>query len=336
MKKLALFVLLSCFGFCLSAQMGYLFTSVDSVLIGEPFEVKLEFSGLAPEDITSITWDTLDKLEHRSLIDSQLYKVDLEVDLGLFKGENYIFEEEELVWTKDDQVSPPTFSNNFTFTVWELCAFLIPGPTVTFKNGSTITLSPRFIYVKDPLLQQAEGVLPSESIIRQRITYFDILKEFFWWIVGVIALIVLFFYAQRWYAKRKKKDAEITIEEAKEEIPVIPAHILALEKLHLLKNSRIWDDGKDKEFVSQLTDIIREYIENRFGVRALEMTTQEISEALQAEKSVGKHLSQLQNTLNVSDLIKFAKAKADSNLYEQFVDDAIDLVDNTKKEEISE
>jgi len=44
-------------------------------------------------------------------------------------------------------------------------------------------------------------------------------------------------------------------------------------------------------------------------------------------------MEQLSQTLNVSDLIKFAKAKADSNMYEQFVDEAIDLVDNTKEKE---
>ena len=74
-------------------------------------------------------------------------------------------------------------------------------------------------------------------------------------------------------------------------------------------------------------DIIKTLRENT------EMTTSEITDALKKEVLSAKQIGKLQNTLNVSDLIKFAKAQADANMFDEFVDEAIDLVQETKEEE---
>ena len=174
-------ILIVCFVFALSvvgtsinAQTAYLYSEVDSVNIGESFNIKLEFSGFSEEDIVTIDWDTLDQLEHRSLVDSQLYDVDFDLSLGNFKGDDYRFDSEELKWEKDDQSSPPSFYNNFEWTVWELCILGIPGPKVTLKNGQSFELGPRYIYVRDPLLGQVEQLAPSESILRDSLIHLSI------------------------------------------------------------------------------------------------------------------------------------------------------------------
>ena len=324
---------LSVVGKSISAQTAYLYSEVDSVNIGESFNIKLEFSGFSEEDILTIDWDTLDLLEHRSLVDSQLYDIDFDLSLGNFKGADYRFDSEELKWEKDVQSSPPSFYNNFEWTVWELCILGIPGPKVTLKNGQSFELAPRYIYVKDPLLGQVEQLAPSESILRDTYTFVDLLKEYVWWILGIFGLVILLILSFRWYKKRQER----VVPEPEPELPepehVIPAHIIALEKLSNLRSTTQSYEGKDKAFVSELTEIIREYIENRFGVRALEMTTSEITDALKKEVLSAKQIGKLQNTLNVSDLIKFAKAQADANMFDEFVDEAIDLVQETKEEE---
>jgi hypothetical protein len=60
------------------------------------------------------------------------------------------------------------------------------------------------------------------------------------------------------------------------EVPKIPAHVIAYEKLEKLKSEKLWQEGKLKAYHSLLTDILREYIENRFKIQALEQTTDEI------------------------------------------------------------
>ena len=330
------FIIISCvllFTSVSTAQVAYLYSEVDSVLIGESFDIKIEFAGINPADIISVDWDTLNRLDHLSLIDSQLYNVDFDLEMGDFGGDDYLFNTEELKWEKDDQAEPPSFSNTVKFTVWELCILGIPGPTVTFSNGSEITLNPRYIFVKDPLMRDVQGLSPSLDILREQVTWLDLVKEH-WLLISSILLFLLLVPLAVWFSRRKPKEKSIDIiEEEPEPIPVIPPHIIAMEKLEKLKRSRVWETDEDKHFVSGLTDIIREYIENRFGVLALEMTSQEINDAMRKEVLTTEQLSQLQQTLNVSDMIKFAKAKADSNLYEKFVDDAIDLVDETKKVE---
>lgn len=321
------------FFFALSsqAQVAYLYSDVDSVLIGETFDVRLVFSGLAPEEIETITWDTLEKLDHISFIDSQLYNVDLDIEMGRFGGDDYIFEGEEIAWDVNDDEEPPSFSNTLKLTVWELCVLGIPGPTVTFRSGQEITITPKFVFVKDPLMRDVEGLSPSEDIIREHRTLLDRFLEY-WMLFTAIILFFILVPLAVWWSRRRRKEPQIEapLEEVIEE-PTIPAHITALEQLNQLKSNRVWEEEGDKIFVSKLTEIIREYIENRFGVKALEMTSQEITEAMQKDLIDSDQMQQLKQTLDVSDLIKFAKAKADANMYEEFVDDAIDLVDTTKE-----
>ena len=294
--RIANIIIFACLSLFAKAQVGYIFTEVDSVLIGETFDFKLEFSGLAQEDIVSIKWDTFDKLQHRSLIDSNLYDVDFELDKGNFKGDNYNFDQDEIIWTKDDQSTPPTFFNNFKMTVWELCILGIPGPIVMLKSGQEIQLPPRYVYVKDPLMQTVKGPSPSETIIRQEISAIDLIKEYLWLIILILAIVIGLFFGKKWLDKYRNRPINEEKDVTLEPIIFIPAHVIALEKLETLRRQKKWEKGEDKIFASELTEIIREYIENRFGVLALEMTTQEITAALEKELLESEQMNHLQNT----------------------------------------
>ena len=330
------YILMICmlFGLFLQGQVGYVYTEQDSVFVGDQFEVKIEFSGFSQEDIVEVQWDTLDNLQFIDYSDTSYFDVDFEIQSMDFKGDDYLYEQEELIWQINDQDSPPSFAARFNMTVWEMCVLGIPGPIITLKSGQIINLNPKYILVKDPLLAEIQDLAPSKGIFREVVTVWDYVLDY-WWMVSLwLAIIFALLYVRHWRKKKEKLAKEEVIIEEKEPEPIIPAHIIALEKLSDLKSKKTWESEDDKGFVSELTDIIREYIENRFGVLALEMTTTEITDALGKDLLDNDQLGQLGNTLNVSDMIKFAKAKADSNLYEQFVDEAIDLVKDTKENEI--
>jgi hypothetical protein len=82
-------------------------------------------------------------------------------------------------------------------------------------------------------------------------------------------LIIATYYFIR-YRKRKSKT-----EPEKVKI-IIPPHIEALELLQLLRDEKLWQNGFEKEYHSRISDIVRNYIERRFGLTALEQTTDEI------------------------------------------------------------
>ena len=89
--------------------------------------------------------------------------------------------------------------------------------------------------------------------------------------------------------------------------PKEPAHLVAIRSLESLSNQKLWQNGKIKEYYSRLTEILREYLEGRFGVTAMEMTTEEIVGAMKEVGITKKQMGSLSELLMESDLVKFAK-----------------------------
>jgi hypothetical protein len=147
-----------------------------------------------------------------------------------------------------------------------------------------------------------KAIKPIKGPIRVPLTFRDILP---WLLLGLGIAVVISLLV--WYLKRRKKNAPL--------FSLIPAvvrkpHEIALEGLEGLRQKKIWQAGHFKEYHSELTDILRTYIEERFAVRALESTTDEIMEGMSAAEGIRKeNLDQLRRVLVLADLVKFAKAR---------------------------
>ena len=96
---------------------------------------------------------------------------------------------------------------------------------------------------------------------------------------------------------------------------VIPPHVRAISEIDKLKAEKIWQQGREKDFYTKLTDILRIYMSERYGVNALEMTTDEIMNEVAKLAEVDSVCVNLKQILSISDLVKFAKYKpyADEN-----------------------
>lgn len=107
------------------------------------------------------------------------------------------------------------------------------------------------------------------------------------------------------YLQRRK------LEEAGNEVvtePLRPAEEVALEKLDAIKEKKIWQQGQLKEYYTQLTDVVREYIARRFEVSSVEQTSDETLRDIRPLLSERKDLyDQLRKMLTLADLVKFAK-----------------------------
>jgi hypothetical protein len=88
---------------------------------------------------------------------------------------------------------------------------------------------------------------------------------------------------------------------------VLPAHVRAVRELDKLKEEKIWQQGREKEFYSKLTDILRSYIYEREGIKAMEMTSGEILNEVRKVSDVDSVYDNLKQILSTSDLVKFAK-----------------------------
>ena len=108
-----------------------------------------------------------------------------------------------------------------------------------------------------------------------------------------------------------------------------PADEVALEKLDEIKAQKIWKDGKVKEYQTELTDVVREYIGRRFEVHSTEKTSDETLREMKPliDKDLYGRLSKM---LQLADLVKFAKWHTTPDENEQGLLTAYDFVNETK------
>jgi hypothetical protein len=139
----------------------------------------------------------------------------------------------------------------------------------------------------------------------------------------LVALLIGIWY----YFKNRKKQPEIV--EVK--IPSRPAHEIAIEALDQLKEEKIWQNQENgiKRYHSQLSDIVRIYIEHRYKIPAMELTTDEILNNFKRSSMSDELKGQLKQLLQLSDLVKFAKAQPLPNEHELSLSNAYAFVAGT-------
>lgn len=120
--------------------------------------------------------------------------------------------------------------------------------------------------------------------------------------------------------------------------PVIsePAHIVALRKLDKFRSNKYWAPEKQKVFYSGITDTVREYIESRYGIDALNMTTAEIFESLKDVDIDKDLLAESEELFERADLVKFAKYTADDSWNAAALPTAVRFVTSTYQSQVEE
>ena len=151
-------------------------------------------------------------------------------------------------------------------------------------------------------------------------------KEVFPWILGALVLVLIAFGVWYWLKHRKPKvDVDGNIVRG----PVIPPYDKAVGDLENLRQQKLWQSGKVKEYFSSLTDIAREYIEGQFGVNAVEMTTDDILEEVKPLHFSPETYNKLKETMEVADLVKFAKYSAANLESENAMNSMTDFVNES-------
>jgi hypothetical protein len=151
------------------------------------------------------------------------------------------------------------------------------------------------------------------------------------YILGTILLGAILFFIF-YYVKWKKKKAPIFV---KPEKPKEAAHVIALRELDRIKTQKLWQQEKIKQYYSEVADTIRNYIQNRFDIPAMEQTSAETIMVFKDRKELINNdcLNEIQHILSLADLVKFAKYTPlpdDNNLT---LMNAYFFVNQTKKED---
>lgn len=161
----------------------------------------------------------------------------------------------------------------------------------------------------------------------------EIMKAPFAWedwrgVIG-LSLLALSLLALLVYLIIRIRDNKPIIRRIKIE-PKIPPHILAMEHIEKVKEEKSWQKNQHKEYYTELTEIIRTYIQDRFGFNALEMTSSEIIDKL-LELKDKNDLNELKSLFQTADLVKFAKHNPLINENDANLINAIEFINETKE-----
>lgn len=115
--------------------------------------------------------------------------------------------------------------------------------------------------------------------------------------------------------------------------PKLPPYEQAIKELDEIKQQKLWQQGRNKEYYTLITDALRKYIVDRFGVNAMEMTSGEILDILRKEKEASGVYNSLQQILQLSDYVKFAKMIPLPDENDRSMTGAYLFVEQTKQQE---
>ena len=153
-----------------------------------------------------------------------------------------------------------------------------------------------------------------------------------WELVLWLSVLVLVIALMLIYVAVRLKDNKPIIKRIKLKKRVAP-HQAAMQKIEEIKEDKmLWQSEDSKEYYTQLTDTLRNYIKERYGFNAMEMTSFEIIQKLQ-EVNDEDAINELRELFQTADLVKFAKYNTMINENDRNLVTAIEYINQTKLEE---
>lgn len=237
-----------------------------------------------------------------------------------------------------------TFKNSlikkYLMTGFDSGAFYIPSQQIFIKNRAYLSDSVLINVATVSVDTTKQKMFPIKSIQTEPLVYDDF-KPYLIWVVLALLLIGLLIY----YLKTRKKPETKEIDT----INTLPPFEEALEKLQELDNKLLWQNNEIKKYYSELTEIVRVFIEKELEIPALEITTFELVSML-SDYNNPKNINITKETvrklnalLQEADLVKFAKStplsheiEEDRRVAEKVLNDLkpIPLIEETKENEL--
>jgi hypothetical protein len=213
-----------------------------------------------------------------------------------------------------------------TITAFDSGTYMIPPIKFGYKLPETDSISettslPLLLTVQTVAIDTAQSYRPEKGPLEIPFSW----KEYIGYIVGggigILAMLAILIYL----LTRKKKPVIMKQPEL-----VLPPHELALRRLREVEAARYWQQGEVKYYYSEISTIVRGYIEERFRILALESTTYELIIKLNNIRMDRHDRQNLRELLDLADLVKFAKAEPLPDEHLKAMTIAIEFVEHTK------
>lgn len=283
------------------------------------FDVKIDSMQLFIGEQTNITLDvtlgTKQKLKFPSVKKGDKIVPNVEIVDILRADTNYINDGKRM-----------EVRQRYTVTAWDSSFYYLP-PFVVEVDGKKYeskSLAMK-VYTVDIDTLHLDKFFPPYEVMDPPFAWADwkwvIISAFIVIILVVISIVLLYYVVNGKpivrFIRRKK---------------VLPPHKVAINEIERIKASRNWTVEDSKEYYTELTDTLRNYIKDRYSFNAMEMTSAEIIERLVEDKNE-EAINELREIFHTADLVKFAKYTTLINENDSNLMSALEYVNQTKLEE---
>ena len=190
-------------------------------------------------------------------------------------------------------------------------------------NGDTAysnQLSLKVLPVDVSKMQDINDIKPVEEV---PFNLLDWLPDYWWaWLLALLLIVGGFWAYHKYYKKG--------INPLKPIKKRLPPYEEAMINLQNLKAAQLWQQGQEKEYFTGLTDILRVYIDRRFHINAVEMTSSQIIDTLKKNEETKAVNEQLEMILEIADIVKFANARPLADDNEVAFQRAVNFVEATR------
>lgn len=177
-------------------------------------------------------------------------------------------------------------------------------------------------------LDSLQTINPMASVVNPPRKWFDFIPDWVWWALAGLALVAVIVAVAMLY----KKNGGLIITKPK---PVNP-YEAAMAELSRLREKKLAESGREKEYYTTLVDILRTYLERRFGINAMEMSSTQILQSLRSNADTRDNQPMIRQILEIADFVKFANVRPmpDDNI--KTFNNVVKFVEDTKPAPVEE
>lgn len=246
------------------------------------------------------------------------------IEFPTYKNETEMTPGIEVVRTSGDTIGND-IHRIYVLTAWDEGKYNVPALDIKvngkdFKTNS-IPLKVNTIKVDTA---RADSIRPMRDVADNPYSWSE-WSPLFWLSILTLVILVVIYYLYVRLRAGKPIIARVRF------IHKLLPHEKALQKIEKIKAEHLDKDADQKEYYTELTDALRQYLEDRFDIRAKEMTSSEIISKLENEEDQSK-IAELREVFETADLVKFAKYSVEGNINDMYLTSVVKFIDSTKEE----
>ncbi|MCA0238173.1 MAG: hypothetical protein LCH81_17500 [Bacteroidetes bacterium] len=286
----------------LNAQTEVVATLDSVVETGDPFVLQLHLPdvlGVVPEDVDFSPWDSI------------------------FPAENIL---SQTAWEHtsrgyDKAVTLITFDGD--------SAVQLPPLTIALKGGGQALTNPlQLTILPTPSPDDLRDMADIKDIRREPFSWKALLYAYRDWLILLVGVLALALIVYLLFRQKYRSDAALS------RSVQLPSHDYARRRLEALAKRQLWQQGQLKSYYAELTHIVREYLEKRYQIPALESVSDEIVRQLHATDFPASLMSDLQRLLSEADLAKFAQSAPPDSYHAEAMRTAEQIVAQTIESQV--